>query len=331
MCRIQDRIFIASSAEGKKYAEIVEDCLEDIGRVTKWSDNFFRLGESTLENLCKQAVGFDYAVVLYTKDDHAVIRKKRCFTARDNVLFEHGIFTGLLSRYRTFALIQKGVRVPSDLSGITYVFFKNEKDLPKECGKIADKIHEERQISRISMLPSTATALSYFENFVKPVCSHLLTEDYVLSGGKRLAFNGMNQKLNIVLPQTLSEDLKPRFYELKKPAALLEIQIPGIHRHFTGYGRLTGETLYSLMDMPTCLNVSRKAAELYMGKDFIGSASHMDCVSARELENFRATLQYLIDDDDTARHVACVIDEKEFLKIEVLQQRLPALESGLRA
>lgn len=53
MCRIQDRIFIASSAEGKKYAEIVEVCLEDIGRVTKWSDNFFRLGESTLENLCK--------------------------------------------------------------------------------------------------------------------------------------------------------------------------------------------------------------------------------------------------------------------------------------
>lgn len=319
MRSVEDRIFIASSAEGKKYAKIVKASLENIGKVILWSDNFFRLGESTLENLCKQAAGFDYAVVLYTKDDHAVVRKKQCFTARDNVLFEHGIFTGVLSRYRTFALIQKGVRVPSDLSGITYIFFKNKKDLPQECKKIKGKIHEERQISRISMLPSTATALSYFENFVKPVCRHLLTKDYVLSEGKQLAFNGMKQKLNIVLPQALSEDLKPRFYELKKRAGLQEFQIPGIHRYFTGYGRLIGGTLYDLMDMPTCLNVSRKAVELYMGKDFIGSASHMECIFARELENFRATLQYLIDGDDTARHVACVVNEEDFSKVGVLQ------------
>ena len=74
-----------------------------------------------------------------------------------------------------------------------------------------------------------------------------------------------------------------------------------------------------MMDMPTCLNVSRKAVELYMGKDFIGSASHMECIFARELENFRATLQYLIDGDDTARHVACVVNEEDFSKVGVLQ------------
>ena len=79
MRSVEDRIFIASSAEGKKYAKIVKASLENIGKVILWSDNFFRLGESTLENLCKQAAGFDYAVVLYTKDDHAVVRKKAVF------------------------------------------------------------------------------------------------------------------------------------------------------------------------------------------------------------------------------------------------------------
>lgn len=331
MRRTPDRIFIASSTKGKAYAEMVADCLRDIGEVTVWTDNFFQLGESTLENLCKQAAGFDYAVALYTKDDHAFVRRKHYFTARDNVLFEHGIFTGVLSRYRAFALIQKDVRTPSDLSGITYVSFKDKDDLLASCGKIKDKIMKERQISRISMLPSVATALSYFENFVKPVCGHLFTTDYVLFGQDELAFDSASQKLNIVLPQALSADLKPLFHELVRCAGLREIQIPGVHRPFTGYGRFVGGHLYDLADMPTCLNVSCKAVELYMGKDFIGNTQQLQYAFRRELENFRVTLQYLIDGDEAAKRVANVVDLEEYLEVETLPRGLSKQETDLHA
>ena len=128
MRSVEDRIFIAVVSRRKKI------CQDSEGYAWKISERlycgqiiFSGWGNRRWKTSVNRRLDFDYAVVLYTKDDHAVVRKKQCFTARDNVLFEHGIFTGVLSRYRTFALIQKGVRVPSDLSGITYIFFKNEK------------------------------------------------------------------------------------------------------------------------------------------------------------------------------------------------------------
>jgi len=67
-----------------------------------------------------------YAVVLLTADDVGSSRtspsdlKPR---ARQNVLLELGYFLGTLGRIRVCALLEEGVEVPSDLSGVLYVPF----------------------------------------------------------------------------------------------------------------------------------------------------------------------------------------------------------------
>ena len=45
-------------------------------------------------------------------------------TARDNVLFELGLFMGKLGRERTFVVTEKSVRLPTDLAGIATVNFE---------------------------------------------------------------------------------------------------------------------------------------------------------------------------------------------------------------
>jgi hypothetical protein len=61
-------------------------------------------------------------------DDKIESRGKKEYSARDNVLFEHGLFLGKLGTKRAFAVIQdvKGkrkVKVPADLLGITIPSF----------------------------------------------------------------------------------------------------------------------------------------------------------------------------------------------------------------
>ena len=65
-----------------------------------------------------------FAVVLYTACDKGAINnvdsewKPR---ARQNVIFEHGYLYARLGRNRVCALVQDGVEIPSDLSGVLYV------------------------------------------------------------------------------------------------------------------------------------------------------------------------------------------------------------------
>jgi predicted nucleotide-binding protein len=66
-------------------------------------------------------VGF--AIVLYTKCDEGRLRgtivlKDR---ARQNVIFEHGYMAARLGRSNVVALVEAGVEIPGDLSGIVYI------------------------------------------------------------------------------------------------------------------------------------------------------------------------------------------------------------------
>jgi predicted nucleotide-binding protein len=64
------------------------------------------------------------AVVILTADDIASPRTepdKKEFRARQNVVLELGFFVGNLGRHRTFALVEKGVTLPSDVHGVVYI------------------------------------------------------------------------------------------------------------------------------------------------------------------------------------------------------------------
>ncbi len=65
-----------------------------------------------------------FAIVLLTPDDIGAPKNKPSETkprARQNVILELGYFMGKLGRNRVCALYKKGVELPSDIQGVTYL------------------------------------------------------------------------------------------------------------------------------------------------------------------------------------------------------------------
>ena len=91
---------------------------------------------------------FDFAVLVLTADDLTTSRGTERAAARDNVLFELGLFIGSLSRDRTFMVYDRTnpPALPSDLAGITAATFAPhtsgnlEAALGAPCAKIRSAV-----------------------------------------------------------------------------------------------------------------------------------------------------------------------------------------------
>jgi len=121
------RIFIISSAEALAIARAIENAFEyDPFHVTVWTDGVFRASWYPVESLEQQLDASDFAIAIASADDVAESRGKSATTARDNVIFELGLFIGRLGRRRSFLLEPRGeeVRLPSDLTGITTIPYR---------------------------------------------------------------------------------------------------------------------------------------------------------------------------------------------------------------
>ena len=114
------KVFIGSSTEGLKIAEAVYAYFDERIEATHWKDDIFLPGEFPLETLEEQLRQHSFAILVATPDDKLIKRGESFQTMRDNILFEYGLFTGLLGRKRTFLLKpQKGeISIPSDVLGI---------------------------------------------------------------------------------------------------------------------------------------------------------------------------------------------------------------------
>lgn len=81
-------------------------------------------GRTIFEKFEDHAEDVGCAVVILTADDFAASKAepdKQEDRARQNVVFEFGYFAGKLGRNRTFALVEKGVALPSDIHGLVYI------------------------------------------------------------------------------------------------------------------------------------------------------------------------------------------------------------------
>src|SRR5216684_713876 len=119
--RPRPRIFIGSSTEGFDVARALQAALYNEAEPIIWSQGVFGLSGGTLETLLQESAHFDFAVFILSADDLVVKRGKRGNTARDNVLFELGLFMGRLGRDRTFFVYSRAdnLLMPSDLAGVT--------------------------------------------------------------------------------------------------------------------------------------------------------------------------------------------------------------------
>lgn len=82
-------------------------------------------GKTIIEKLEKYTADASFGVVLYTECD--IGRAKDAdeidshYRARQNVVFEHGLFIGALGRDKVCALVKGDVEKPGDLDGVVYI------------------------------------------------------------------------------------------------------------------------------------------------------------------------------------------------------------------
>ena len=118
------RIFLGSSGKQEKLLQALTRGLGDIARVEPWTTSF-NPGTSTLERLLELTREVDFAAFVFAQDDWTSSPSAQPDSGqaspRDNVVFEAGLFGGVLGMRRTFILHASGAKLPTDLLGLTCV------------------------------------------------------------------------------------------------------------------------------------------------------------------------------------------------------------------
>lgn len=124
---MKHKIFVGSSTETRNLAESVRAHLLDIADVTVWDQDVFKLGRGTLATLLGEAIKYDFAVFILGPDDGIQYRDEDAKTPRGNVLFELGLFMGVLGGDRVFGMFsdQRDLKIPSDFAGVTIAMYES--------------------------------------------------------------------------------------------------------------------------------------------------------------------------------------------------------------
>lgn len=120
-------IFLGSSGSQAKLLQALTRGLEDVARVEPWT-TVFNPGTTTLGRLLELTREVDFAAFVFARDDWTGVGETATnalesaqASPRDNVVFEAGLFGGVLGMRRTFILHANGAKLPSDLLGLTCV------------------------------------------------------------------------------------------------------------------------------------------------------------------------------------------------------------------
>lgn len=138
------KFFIGSSSEGISVAQKIQNNLSIEFEVVIWNQGLFnQLGLSFLETLEQIVSQFDYGIFVFTPDDTLESRGSTKKTARDNVIFELGLFVGKLSRKKAFLVHPRNIdmHILSDFNGIVMANYDSSMDnLQAALGPACDQI-----------------------------------------------------------------------------------------------------------------------------------------------------------------------------------------------
>lgn len=140
------RVFIGSSTEGLEIANKIQELLQHDVSSEVWNQGkIFGLGNSSLESLEQAVLTYDFGIFIFTPDDQLHSRGDIKPVARDNVIFELGLFMGKLTRRRAFVIhpSKKSISLPTDLAGITLATYNpDDKNLSSALGPACNQIRE---------------------------------------------------------------------------------------------------------------------------------------------------------------------------------------------
>src|SRR5688500_12516903 len=154
------RIFLGSSGKQAKLLQALTRGLDDVAHVEPWPTSF-NPGVTTLERLLELTREVDFAAFVFAQDDWTSNTPAAApaepalapgqASPRDNVVFEAGLFGGVLGMRRTFILHARGAKLPTDLLGLTCVRYEGATpaELKSIILKLRQAIESESGLSRI--------------------------------------------------------------------------------------------------------------------------------------------------------------------------------------
>lgn len=155
-------LFIGSSVEGLEVAYAIQENLEFDCEPTVWPQGVFQASSAALIDLYAFTRRAQFAVFVFTPDDVTHMRGASVPVARDNVIFELGLFVGALGPRRCFFIVphDQEMHLPSDLIGVEplrYVADRRDGNLKAALGPACNRL---RQAIRAepAALPSAASS-----------------------------------------------------------------------------------------------------------------------------------------------------------------------------
>jgi hypothetical protein len=154
------RIFLGSSGKQAKLLQALTRGLETVAHVEPWTTSF-NPGTTTLERLLELTREVDFAAFVFARDDWTTVSPPASdpsgsgqASPRDNVVFEAGLFGGVLGMRRTFILHASGAKLPSDLLGLTCIRYEDTTaaEMRVVNEKLRKAIENERRAARIEGL-----------------------------------------------------------------------------------------------------------------------------------------------------------------------------------
>lgn len=145
-------LFIASSTARKEVAASLAARLDRVMRVRRWW-NEFPPGGTTIERLAAVADEVDFALCLFGTDDVVFAAGAGSSTPapRDNVVLEAGMFLKTLGLERCMILNEQGVKIPSDLDGVSRIVYTSDNPgLASAAKKVKSHVARLGPISGIS-------------------------------------------------------------------------------------------------------------------------------------------------------------------------------------
>lgn len=141
------RIFLGSSGKQQKLLNALARGLEDVADVELWTTTF-NPGTTTLGRLIELTSEVHFAAFIFAQDDWTAVNTAQIpvdhngqASPRDNVVFEAGLFGGVLGMRRTFILHANGAKLPSDLLGLTCIRY-GEATTPASMKEINQKLRK---------------------------------------------------------------------------------------------------------------------------------------------------------------------------------------------
>lgn len=137
------RIFLGSSGKQAPLLDELTRGLADVADVEPWTVTF-NPGTTTLGRLVELTREVDFAAFIFAQDDWTSVGDPATdgqASPRDNVVFEAGLFGGVLGMDRTFILHANGAKLPTDLLGLTCVRY-GDATQATEVDAVNDKLRK---------------------------------------------------------------------------------------------------------------------------------------------------------------------------------------------